>query len=164
MSIEDKKLSDEWREGKKFILSRIKKDSKGCWLWQSSIHRDGYGKLSKKPFWQAHRYSYYIFNKGIDDNLLVCHKCHVRSCVNPDHLYQGTHFDNNRHTVRDGRAKGLFEKAEKHWNAKYSETFLKIIKQLTNNFSCKEISERLSIPRTTVSSIKFNRCRGYLYE
>jgi hypothetical protein len=44
------------------------------------------------------------FNGALSDDDLVCHRCDVRSCVNPSHLFSGSHRDN----VQDAIAKGRF--------------------------------------------------------
>lgn len=77
--------------------SKIVKDEKtGCWLWQANKDACGYGKFTplggKNSL--AHRSSYRLFKGPIKENMLVLHKCHVPSCVNPAHLKLGTHADN----------------------------------------------------------------------
>ena len=69
-------------------------DSNGCWIWARSVDRDGYGrfKIAGRTM-RAHRVSYEAF-VGSAAGRLVCHKCDVPSCVNPDHLVLGTHSTN----------------------------------------------------------------------
>lgn len=145
----------------RFVLDRISVcHSSKCWLWQSSIHRDGYGKVSLKPFWQAHRVSYYAFKHyTYKENLLVLHRCHNRKCVNPEHLYQGTHKDNARDTIVSGRGRGLFKELEEHWNFKYSQGFVLLVQHLTKLYRNCDIARVLQIPAPTVSGIK-NSIRG----
>ncbi len=67
----------------------------GCWLWTGPLHESGHGNLSKK--WghrQAHRLFFEHFSGPIPPGALICHKCDVPSCVNPDHLYAGDHKSN----------------------------------------------------------------------
>lgn len=58
-----------------------------CWLWTAGIQSDGYGTFRYKgKTCLAHRVSYEVHNKGIDQALVVDHICRVRACVNPVHL------------------------------------------------------------------------------
>lgn len=75
-----------------------------CWLWTGCKIYNGYGRAkSKGKAVFAHRLSYEIYNKEIPKGMLVLHKCDVRNCINPDHLFLGTHQDNYDDMVEKGR-------------------------------------------------------------
>lgn len=81
----------------------------GCWEWNDSTDSGGYGHLQvNKKYWKAHRYSYFLINGEFDWTLLVCHTCDNPPCVNPDHLFLGTHLDNNLDCVRKGRHRSTY--------------------------------------------------------
>jgi hypothetical protein len=86
---------------------KVKMVESGCHEWQSTMHRDGYGKfwLDGKQI-MSHRVGYMIANGGIPEGKMVLHKCDNRKCVNPDHLYAGTPSQNVRDKVK--RFKGIW--------------------------------------------------------
>lgn len=76
----------------------------GCWIWLAATNKKGYGLIQiERRFTRAHRVSWRIFRGAIPTGLAVLHRCDVRSCVNPSHLFLGTTADNNRDMVQKGR-------------------------------------------------------------
>jgi len=73
---------------------KINKNS-GCWEWQGSKDKDGYGFFgSLKWGKRAHRFSYLYFKGKLIPNLTIDHLCKNKSCVNPQHLEQVTVKEN----------------------------------------------------------------------
>lgn len=72
----------------------------GCWDWIGQIGWHGYAIQSG---FRAHRLSWILYKGLIPKGLLVCHKCDNRSCVNPKHLWTGTHKQNMKDCSRKGR-------------------------------------------------------------
>jgi hypothetical protein len=96
-----------------------KVDIKGaddCWPWLAGRNNCGYGEFGvrnngKFSKWKAHRFAWTLWHSEDPGRLEVCHKCDNPSCVNPSHLFLGTHKDN----IRDMHQK------KRSWQAKRSE-------------------------------------------
>lgn len=84
--------------------SKVRKTD-GCWLWTGTTIRGGYGmiRFPVRDSITAHRASWLIHRGEIPDGLFVLHKCDNPPCVNPEHLFLGTHQDNMRDMVAKGR-------------------------------------------------------------
>ncbi len=79
-----------------------------CWLWIGASSSHGYGnfRAGEKQF-RAHRFSWLLNRGSIPEGQFVLHQCDNPKCVNPGHLFLGTHRDNMRDKVSKGRqAKG----------------------------------------------------------
>jgi len=90
---------------KERLLNKMKINSEtGCWEYTGYIAKVGYGRISFKGKQQwVHRVAYTVFIGLIPTGLLVCHKCDNRKCINPHHLFTGTHQDNMDDMIRKGR-------------------------------------------------------------
>ena len=94
---------------KKFSIKFIHDPGSDCWLWIGASNNGNYGKMgitySKNivKYIDAHRVSYMLHIGEIPAGLCVLHKCDTPSCVNPDHLFLGTHADNFADMDKKGR-------------------------------------------------------------
>lgn len=81
-----------------------------CWEWKGRKDEDGYGiSIGKNPPERAvHRMAWHLTYGPIEDGLCICHKCDNPPCARPDHLFKGTHGDNQRDAWAKGRKKKLF--------------------------------------------------------
>lgn len=77
----------------------------GCWLWGGGTIKAEYKRYGKISGKLAHRLSYEMHIGPIPNGMFVCHHCDTPLCVNPAHLYAGTHMDNMRDVRVRNRSK-----------------------------------------------------------
>lgn len=92
------------------LIDNIKIDEKtGCWIFLGTKYQGGYGQvcfMGRKI--GAHRLSAHLWlGFDLNDRRCVLHRCDNPPCVNPKHLFIGTHKDN----IQDSIAKGRFFKS-----------------------------------------------------
>lgn len=136
-------------------------DPDGCWLWTGGKFSTGYGRFTvEKKRVLAHRWAYEHFTGKIPGGLLVCHRCDNPACVNPAHLFIGTHKDNSQDMVQKRRAvyQRHPEKArrgEKHLNAKLTADKVREIRRryALGGISQSRLAQEFSVSTRSISYI-----------
>ena len=121
----------------------------GCWLWGGVTNGVGYGRLKVgRKMLYAHRLQWERHNGAIPKAMLVCPKCDVPTCINPEHLFLGTFSDN----IKDAVQKGRTQKGGDTYNARLSEP--QVIEIFHDKRAVEVISEEYKISITHVYQIK----------
>lgn len=124
----------------------------GCWLWELTLDRGGYGlaRDAKSRVCNAHRVSYTAFYGEIPAGLQVLHSCHVRSCVNPDHLRLGTQAENGDDMAMAGRARRLLSTEQ-----------VTHVRSLRGKRSVRQIAVLMGVAPNTIQKILHNKTRKF---
>jgi hypothetical protein len=135
-------------------LKRYDLAKSGCWEWNATIEKDGYGVFTHGRGQQirAHRAAYEAAFGAVPAGVLVCHKCDNRKCINPDHLFLGSPADNTQDMVRKGRAR--IRRGTAHHNLKLTDDQIVIIRaRRGNGESLKEIAADFGVSFQHVSRL-----------
>jgi len=139
----------------------LKKEN-GCIEWKGSRDVYGYGQFcikseneTKNKFVFAHRESYRFFNGELPEKLNVCHRCDNPCCVNPKHLWIGTHQQNHKDMHKKGREEHGAPKGKFCHSAKINEEKVRIIRKMLNaGYSQTEVGRIFGIGQASVWKIK----------
>lgn len=125
-----------------------------CWEWTANLNHKGYGQKS----WfgrmtPSHRISWMLSNGNIPDGLWVLHKCDNRKCVNPDHLFLGTHQDNMDDMMIKGRRAD--RRGENHPNVRITDLQVIDIRECyaKGNVSQRELAKKYNVWPQQISRI-----------
>src|SRR5258708_9493686 len=100
--------------------------SDGCWEWTGYKASNGYGRfMLRGDAVRAHRACYEIYVGPIPEGMHVLHRCDNRGCVNPSHLFLGTHTDNMRDMEAKGRSR--HPRGDNHLSSKLTESQVRAI-------------------------------------
>lgn len=136
----------------RFNSKWIKDPETGCHLWTAGIVK-GYGQIKKNgKNVKAHRVSYELNKGDIPDGMCVCHTCDNPSCVNPDHLFIGTHADNMVDKVKKGRAYTGDQSGANNGASKLTEDIVRSIRNMDG--ACRSVAAAFNISPMNVSLIK----------
>jgi hypothetical protein len=136
----------------RFLSHVCKTDS--CWIWTGAVGNNGYGGFGFRGSMNArsHRVSWILFRGEIPDKIKVLHKCDVRRCVNPDHLFLGSTADNAADMVRKGRSR--LRDNKEGISLEKSDT----IKRDARNYT--KISEEYGVSIALISLIKNDKIKA----
>lgn len=148
----------DWPSDFERFLQRIDINTpNGCWLWTAGRFDKGYGafRVNGKQL-KAHRWAYEHYIGPIPAGQLVCHSCDVPACVNPDHLFIGSHDDNMRDMTAKGRCNPI--RGSRSRLARLTEEEVRAIRALADTgVYQREIGERYGISQGAVSMILAGR-------
>jgi hypothetical protein len=134
----------------------IPEPNSGCWLWERATTAAGYGVISIDGKLQyAHRLSYRIHYGPIPHGLLICHKCDIPQCINPNHLFIGASKDNTVDMFRKRRNVVNMLFGENHGNAKLTNEQVRMIR--LDNRSYRKIAAMYGVAYCQIQRIKSGR-------
>lgn len=131
------------------LMNKVERDGE-CWVFSGAKSHRGYGLFRYTKLMSAHRVSYLLHKGEIPEGMFVLHKCDNRACVNPDHLFLGTHQDN----MDDMNAKDRANNPHKKLSA---ESVAEIRGLLAAGAMQKSIAKQYGINQSSVSWIKTGR-------
>src|SRR6185312_14087617 len=155
------------KDQKHRLLSKIKIDENGCWLWQGALDRTGYARVKqgsvngKTRRTLVHRLSYLTFVGEIPEadgyhGTCVCHSCDVRHCINPEHLFLDTHTGNMRDMGNKGRK--VVKDGEHHYKVVLTEDEVRDIRRLAREgVSQQYLADRYNVVIGNIWNIVNNK-------
>lgn len=154
----------------RLMTRSIPEPNSGCWLWLGEVNNKGYGMLSRKesvarilnlpsPERLAHRISYITFVGPVLDRLKVLHRCDVRCCVNPEHLFVGTQRDNMKDCAEKGRY--VIKRGAERPNATFTVEDIHFLRSpAATAFSDIELAARYNTDRVSVWRARVGKTYG----
>lgn len=142
------------------LLARVKKSPSGCWLYLGCIKARGYGSIGINGNTMHASRAMLIETTGINPpDKQACHTCDTPACINPTHLWWGTHAENMADMAKKGRAKGSFGHSplfgESNHAAKLTVDDVAMIraKYSSGKYTQKQLAEMFGVRHGTISKI-----------
>lgn len=133
---------------------------KGCWVvnntnWYPNVYVGGRRMA-------GHRVSYMV-NKGpLLPGIYVCHDCDNKPCINPDHLFPGTHAINMADAAKKGIIKaamvGDVNRGENNGRAVLTMKDARAIRAIPKRRGyAGQLAEQYGVSRSTIFQIRSNK-------
>lgn len=134
------------------VLEYCKQAKGGCWLWQASLHNDGYAawNVGGRQI-KVHRAAYLLEKGAIPRKHFVTHTCGNKHCCNPDHL----ECVNQKGLSARNAANGSIARGERNGFAKLTPAGVRKIRKLakTGKYSHRQIGNMIGCHQTNVTRI-----------
>lgn len=137
------------------VLSRFHvfiRKTETCWLWTAGVDADGYGQLARphrSPI-KAHRLAWVLARGPIRSSQHVLHRCDVRNCVNPAHLFLGNQDAN----MKDAAAKGRLHTARPNMRRLSDEVVQAILGAPQFRGIVVQLAKRFGVSKAYVSALR----------
>ncbi len=139
-----------------------------CWKWTGRKDRHGYGimhyrNIDGTPHWTvlATRISWFLHHGEMPQDKHVLHSCDNPECVNPNHLFLGTHVDNMADRDKKGRNKVHF--GQDNFQCRLTpEKVLEIRELSKQGLSSIKIGARFGVSKTSILMILNGRTWGHV--
>lgn len=134
-----------------------------CWEWIGKPNQGGYGRFGHdRIVRRASHVAYELTYGPIRDGNIICHSCDNPICVNPAHLWQGTHSDNHQDKARKGRSHRLI--GERNPNTPFTEEQILAIREdyKNNPRPFRRIGMQLGVSGHTIADIIHRRSWSHI--
>lgn len=137
------------------FITKVAFAGSDCWYWYGAMHKLGYGIMPALGESKAHRVSWRLHKGDIPDGMFVLHKCDVRNCVNPDHLFLGTQTDNMRDMVNKDRHCKIKHRGEENCRSKLTNMEAQSIREefAAGGIIQAELSRKYNLSPMTISRL-----------
>jgi hypothetical protein len=131
-----------------------------CWIWNGSMTASGYGTARvldghRRP---AHAVAYILTYGEPAGKVIFCHHCDVRRCINPIHVFPGTHADNSADCV----AKNRQAKGERVTSSKLTEAQVNEIRRRVMYEGIRGLAREYQVSARTIRFIRDGTCWRHL--
>lgn len=129
-------------------------DETDCWIWTASKSQNGYGRININQYpYYAHRMSYELAYGEIRKGFDVCHKCDNPACVNPSHLFAGTHLENMKDMAKKGRANVLHGEASPTHKLTESDVIYIRSRYAQGGITYLQLANQMGVSKFTIRGI-----------
>lgn len=160
--------ADPKKDEQRFWSWVIPEPMSGCWLWTGAVINSGYGTFGigsrsngTKRNILTHRYALETkLAQAIPDGMCALHKCDVKLCVNPDHLYLGTYAENTNDALVRGKMVFTPNKGEANGRAKLTPGDVRNIRASRQGRT--QLAKKYGVTPSLISSIIYRRTWGHV--
>lgn len=151
---------------------KVGKGTEGCWYWNGSKHKFGYGwfRINKKTY-LSHRLALIFWDKKEKRGLQVNHKCNNPACCNPKHLYWGTQKENIKDCIlagnkvdppRNGKNPPIRRGEDNHMSIMTKEKVFSLREDRAAGMTHKDLGKKYGISTSTACQISNYKSWKYL--